>query len=121
MNNLLKYIRSLTNFSDESWELLQPALTKREFKKNEFLLKAGQVCNTLFYIDKGYCKSYYDMDGVVKNTGFFFENEIATNINSFGNGQKSVCNIVACEPLATIIFDKDKFVQIANQANEIET
>ena len=121
MNNLLEYIRSLTKFSDESWELLQPALTKREFKKNEFLLKAGQVCNTLFYIDKGYCKSYYDMDGVVKNTGFFFENEIATNINSFGNGQKSEFNIVACEPLATIIFDKDKLFQIANQANEIET
>lgn len=78
MDNLLKYIRSLTNFSDKSWELLQPALTIKVFKKNELLLKQGQVCNSLFYIDNGYCKSYYGIDGVVKNTGFFFENEIAT-------------------------------------------
>jgi CRP-like cAMP-binding protein len=121
MDNLLKYIRSLTNFSDNSWELLQPALTKREFKKNELLLKQGQVCNSLFYIDNGYCKSYYNIDEVVKNTGFFFENEIATNINSFGNGQKSEFNIVACEPLTAIVFNKDKLFQVAKQANEVET
>ncbi|MEO9257073.1 MAG: Crp/Fnr family transcriptional regulator [Crocinitomicaceae bacterium] len=121
MQNLLKYIYSLTNFSDESWKLLQPALTKREFKKNELLLKEGQVCNSLFYIDSGYCKSFYEIEGVVKNTGFFFENEIATNITSFGSGQKSEFNIVACEPLTTIIFDKDKLFQVANQTIEIET
>ncbi|MET4083932.1 CRP-like cAMP-binding protein [Pedobacter sp. UYP30] len=121
MQNLLKYIYSLTNFSDESWKLLQPALTKRAFKKNELLLKEGQVYNSLFYIDSGYCKSFYEIEGVVKNKGFFFENEIATNITSFGSGQKSEFNIVACEPLTTIIFDKDKLFQVANQTIEIET
>ena len=121
MDNLLKYIRSLTSFSDKSWELLQPALTRKVFKKNELLLKQGQVCNSLFYIEKGYCKSYYEIDGVVKNTGFFFENAITTNINSFGNGQKSEFNIVACEPMTTIIFDKDKLFQATKQAAEIET
>ncbi|HEY5326225.1 MAG TPA: Crp/Fnr family transcriptional regulator [Mucilaginibacter sp.] len=121
MNNLLKYIHSLTAFSDGSWELLQFALTKKAFKKNELLLKEGQVCNSLFYIDKGYCKSYYVIDGAVKNTGFFFENDIATNINSFGSGQKSEFNIIACEPLTAILFDKEKLFQASKQANEIET
>ena len=121
MKNLLKYIRLLTNFSDKSWELLQPALTKREFRKNELLLTEGQVCNSLFYIDKGYCKSYYEIDGVVKNTGFFFENDIATNIKSFGSGQRSEFNIVACERLTAIIFDKEKLFQIAEQVHEVET
>ena len=121
MNNLLKYNRSLTSFSDRSWDLLQPALTKRRFKKNELLLKEGQVCNSLFYIDEGYCKSYYEIDGVTKNTGFFFENEIATNINSFGSGEKSEFNLVACEPLSTIVFDKEKLFLASKKAREIET
>lgn len=121
MNNLLKYIRSLTSFSDRSWELLQPALIKKAFNKNEFLLKEGEVCKSLFYIDSGYCKSCYDIDGVIKNTGFFFENDIATNIRSFGSGQKSEFNIVACEPLTAVIFDKSKLFQAAEQAREIET
>lgn len=121
MDNLLKYNRSLTNFSDESWEILQPALTKRSFKKNDFLLKQGQVCNALFYIDKGYCKSYYDIDGVVKNTGFFFENEVTTNIHSFGSGEKSEFNIIACEPLSAVIFDKAKLIEASRQSPEIES
>jgi CRP-like cAMP-binding protein len=121
MENLLNHIRSLTNFSDTSWELLQPALTKKEFKKNELLLKQGEVCNSLFYIDKGYCKSYYEIDGTLKNTGFFFENDIATNISSFGSGQESKFNIVACEAMKLIIFDKEKLFQASQQSNEIET
>ena len=86
MNNLLKYIRSLTSFSDENWEKLQPALVKKKFEKHEFLLKEGHVCNSIFYIDTGYCKSYYEIDGNVKNTELFFENEVATNVTSFGRG-----------------------------------
>lgn len=120
MDNLLKYIHALTEFSDESWIILQEALIKREFKKNELLLKEGHICNSLFYIDKGYCRSYYESDGLVKNTGFFFENEIATNINSFGSGQKSEFSIIACEPLTAIIFDKEKLFQASKQAIEIE-
>lgn len=121
MNNLLQYIRQLTDFSDESWELLQPALTKQTYRKNECLLRQGQVCNVLFYIDTGYCRSYYELNGVVKNTGFFFENEIATNINSFGSGKKSEFNIIAGEPLTAILFDKHKLFQAAKQSGEIET
>ncbi len=75
----------MTRFSEKSWQLLQPILTKNDFKKKELLLKQGQVCQSLFYIDSGFCKSYYEVDGVIKNTWFFFENEIATNISSFGN------------------------------------
>jgi CRP-like cAMP-binding protein len=119
MENLLNYIHSLTKFSEQSWELLQPALTERTFKKNELLLKEGQPCNSLFYIDKGYCKSYYQIEGVVKNTGFFFENEIATNIKSFGNGGKSEFNIIT-ELLTVTEFDKKKLFQAAQQASEIE-
>lgn len=121
MDQLLAYIDSLTTFSRESWALLQPALTKQVFKKNELLLKEGSVCDTLFYIEKGYCKRYYEIDGTVKNTGFFFENEIATNIASFGSGEKSEYNIVACESLTTIRFNKQRLFQAAEQSIEIET
>lgn len=95
-------------------------MTERTFKKNELLLKEGQICKSIFYIDKGYCKSYYQIEGVVKNTGFFFENGIATNIKSFGNGWKSEFNIIACELLTVTEFDKKKLFQAAQQTSEIE-
>lgn len=121
MENLLKYIRSLTSFSDESWTLLQSALSEKRYKKNELLLKEGEICRSLFYIDKGYCRSYYEIDGVTKNTNFFFENEIATNISSFGSEKHSEFNMIACEELYVVIFDKEKLFTIAEQHIEIES
>jgi len=121
MDKLLIFIRSLTLFSDKSWEILQPALIKQVFKKNDFPLRQGEVCNSLFYIENGFCKSYYDLDGEIKNTGFFFENEIATNVSSFGSGQRSTFNIIACEPLTVVIFHKEKLFEISRHAPEIET
>ncbi|WP_374463874.1 Crp/Fnr family transcriptional regulator [Chryseobacterium sp.] len=121
MQNLLNYIRSLTPFSDESWKLLLPVLSERNYRKNELMLQEGEICNSLFYIDKGYCKSYYEIQGDIKNTGFFFENEIATNISSFGSGQKSEFNITACEELHAIIFDKTRLFEVAAKVPEIET
>lgn len=121
MDNLLTYLHSLTAFSQQSWDLLQPALSEKHFKKNELLLAEGELCQSLFYIDSGYCKSYYEMDGAIKNTGFFFENDIATNLSSFSSGEKSAFNIMACEPLTAIIFDRQKLFEAAKQAPEIET
>ena len=120
MTSLLEYIRSLTPFSDESWTLLQTALSIRVYRKNELMLKEDEICNSLFYIDKGFCKSYYEIDGVIKNTAFFFENEIATNISSLGSGQPSEFNIAACEEVHTLIFDKEKLFTAARQSLEIE-
>lgn len=120
MENVLKYIHDLTTFSALSWELLQPALSKITFKKNEFLLKENETSNALFYIEKGYCRSFYEIDGAEKNIAFFFENEIATNLDSFGSEKKSAYNIIACEPLTTVRFDKDMLFQASKQAAEIE-
>lgn len=120
MDNLLIFLRSLTLLSDKSWEMLQSALSKQVFKKNDFLLRQGEVCSSLFYIDNGFCKSYYEIDGEVKNTGFFFENEIATNVSSFASGQRSEFNIIACEPLTVVEFNKEKLFEISKHAPEIE-
>jgi CRP-like cAMP-binding protein len=120
MENLLQYIQSISPLSNESWIRLQGILVKREFMKNEVLLKEGEICNTLFYIDQGYCRSYYETDGVVKNTSFYFENEIATNISSFGSGTKSELTIIACEPLTVITIDREKLFNMAKEIAEIE-
>lgn len=121
LENLLIYLRSLTPFSDESWALLQPALSEKVYKKNELLLQEGEICKSLFYINKGFCKSYYEINAVVKNTEFFFENEIATNISSFGSGKPSEFNMMACEELHAILFDKEKLFKIAEQYIEVES
>ncbi|TZF85581.1 Crp/Fnr family transcriptional regulator (plasmid) [Pedobacter sp. BS3] len=120
MEKLRKYITSLTEFSEESWNILLPVLSRLEFRKGEYLLRAGEVCNALFFIENGCCRSYYEKDGVEKNTAFYFENDIATNIRSFGSGEKSLYFIRAVEPLIIIAFDKKKLMEATKAAPQIE-
>ncbi|SDD57112.1 Crp/Fnr family transcriptional regulator [Niabella drilacis] len=120
MDRLLHYFRSLVPFSDESWHRLQPALSKAHFEKGAPLLKEGQACRALYFIEKGYCRTYYQADGLEKNTGFFFENDMVTNISSFGSGQPSAYFIAAGEPLDVIVFDRS-LLQVASKTSpEIE-
>jgi CRP-like cAMP-binding protein len=121
MEQLLRYIHSLTEFSAQSWQILLPALTKTSVKKGVHLLKEGDVCHTLFYIEKGYCRSYHVKDGVEKNTAFFFENDIATNIASFGSDAPSAYFIQACKPLTAVAFDKVKLMEASRLSPEVET
>src|SRR6266542_2315834 len=98
MEDLLKFIRTITDISQRSWDLLCSIIETTEFKKGEYLVHADKVCHSLFYISKGYCRAFSQQDGIEVNTSFYFENEIATSMNSYVFGTKSSIAIQACEP-----------------------
>ncbi len=120
MKDLLTFIQSFSNISEESWDLLRSIITEVEFKKGEYLVEADKVCNSLFFISKGYCRAFNTRDGLEISTCFYFENSIATNMNSYVFGEKSSFAIQACEPVLAYRFDKDKISEISKKAPEIE-
>lgn len=120
MQRFLEYVHSLTGFSDESWQTLAPALTEMSFPKEEYLLQAGKICDALFFITSGYCRAFYNKDGQDINTAFFFERDIATNINSFATGEKSEFSIQALEPVTAIRLDKKLLREVSAKDPQIE-
>lgn len=89
----------MSDFSEESWKALNNCLSEMEFQKNEPLLKVGDTCSSIFFIESGFCKSFYNLDGKEVNTAFYFEDEFATNIKSLTSSSKSEYAIKACEKL----------------------
>ena len=121
MERFQSYIHSLIDLSEEAWKALSPALTAVEYKKGDCLLQESQSCNNLFFISTGYCRAFYRKGDQEINTNFFFESEIATNINSFWSGEKSEFSIQACEDITTIVFDKPKLLVAGQENHEIAT
>ena len=119
-DDLLTFIHSFSDFSEESWNLLRSVIIKTEFKKGDHLVEADKVCNSLFFIRKGYCRAFNIQDGIEINTSFYFENDIATNMNSYVFNQKSTFAIQACEPVSAYRFDKSDVFEISKKAPEIE-
>lgn len=121
MNNLKRYIESITEISEQSWTVLFNCLSEIQFKKNEPLLKEGQVCNSIFFISSGICKSCYNLDGKEINTAFYFENEFATNIKSLRTSSRSAYTIKAHEKARVVAIDKTKLLDAYKQSHQVET
>ncbi|MEO6547227.1 MAG: Crp/Fnr family transcriptional regulator [Ferruginibacter sp.] len=116
----MTFIHSFSDFSEKGWDILHPIVTKIEFQKGDYLVVADKICNSLFYISKGYCRAFNVQDGVEVNACFYFENEMVTSINSYIFGIPSYFSIQACEPLTAYHFDKKKVLEISKIAPEIE-
>jgi hypothetical protein len=69
----------------------------REYKKEEFILKAGKTSNHTSWILKGLVRSYYEKDGEEITTKFLWEGAPATSVYSYYNRKPGNENIVALE------------------------
>jgi CRP-like cAMP-binding protein len=121
VNDLKTYIESITEISGESWNILSDCLREMEYRKNEPLLKEGQVCNSIFFISSGVCKSCYNLGGKEVNTAFYFENDFATNIKSLRTSSKSEYTIKAHEKTRAVVIDKTRLLEAYKQSHQIET
>ncbi|MEM6378723.1 MAG: hypothetical protein AAF705_10925, partial [Bacteroidota bacterium] len=53
MNHIIKSIKELTKCNDIDLQKIQTALDRRRLKKNDFLLKSGQVCRQYYFVESG--------------------------------------------------------------------
>ncbi len=77
MSNSLQYIYQHPLFSEDDLEKIFVAHQKIEVKKNDFLLKEGQIADCYYILEKGLCRAFVlDFDNNEITTEFFVENEI---------------------------------------------
>jgi CRP-like cAMP-binding protein len=91
-------IAPIVSLTDTELSAFSGVFETRRFKKNEFFLKEGQVCNFLGFINYGvlvYCKIVDNGDEIT--TDFAFEGDWVTVNQSRLNNSPSLINIKAIE------------------------
>lgn len=94
---LISEISKLADLSAEAVNFLGKNSEQLEFKKNEEIIGLGENCNFLNFIDHGFLRGYYYLDGKEITTWFSQENEFATCFYSFISRKPSVEIIQALE------------------------
>ena len=117
LNNLDK---KLPPFSTPAWNELTTALSLKSYQKKEPLLLEGQLCNYLFYIESGFCKTCHNVEGKIINCLFYFENQIVTDIQSFGGDSLATKSIIACSPMRVTRIHKAPLFKAAAEFAEID-
>ena len=83
MNTFFDFLDSIYQLSDDCKLYLASALRTRELSKGDLVLREGEICNKIGFIEKGCLKSYSTRAERDCNIWFWFTGDVATSTVSF--------------------------------------
>jgi CRP/FNR family transcriptional regulator, anaerobic regulatory protein len=111
MDTIRTYFNRFIKLSDTEWTDFEKCLSKEVVEQKSFILKEGELCNYLAFIENGMFKFYNMEDGEEKITSFFFSGDFVSNYRSFLTGIPSKHFIESMqESIIYKIYKKDLLV-----------
>jgi CRP/FNR family transcriptional regulator, anaerobic regulatory protein len=109
---IIQSIKSLVHLNDLEEKAFLEILETKIFKKKEFLLQEGQVCDKVTFINNGYTRLFYNVEGTENTIQFFFSDSWYTDYSSFLTGQPTIENMQALENSEVVQFKKEDLYRL---------
>jgi CRP/FNR family transcriptional regulator, anaerobic regulatory protein len=109
---ILQSINSIVSLNENEKEAFIKMLEVKQFKKKQFLLQEGQICNKISFINSGSMRLFYEIEGVENTVQFFFADRWYTDYESFLTGQPTIENLQALENCEIVQFKKSDLYQL---------
>jgi CRP-like cAMP-binding protein len=104
--NLENFITKYVNLSDAELEEIAIKFKSKVVKKNNYLLKQGDTCKDLIFVQKGCLRLYYLKDDIEVSVWFAFQQSSAIEIYSFISGNPSNYFLQAIEDSEVLYLPK---------------
>jgi CRP-like cAMP-binding protein len=101
------YTKLVPGLREEDWNVMQEKFTIQKLKRGELLIRNGEICRQVNFINKGLLRMFYMIDGREICTGFINENGYISQYDSFLTKQPSTGNIDALEDCELINLSYD--------------
>ncbi len=117
---IINSIKSIVALNKQEEEAFISILDIKPFKKKEFILKEGKVCDKISYINSGCVRLFYNIEGNEKTVQFFLKDSWHTDYSSFLTGEPSLENVQAIEDGVIVQFTKTDITNLYNLYPSIE-
>jgi len=104
--NLEKFITKYVNLSEAELEDITNKFKSKLVKKNDYLLRQGDTCKDLVFVQKGCLRLYYLKDDIEVSVWFAFEQSSAIEIYSFISENPSGYFLQAIEDSEVLCLSK---------------
>lgn len=120
-NALYHHIKRFTDLGVEDQDLLSSMLKSSSFKKKSFLLEAGQICRSNYFVVKGCLRLYFiDIKGAEQTTQFAIENWWISDLTSFLFQKNSEFYIQAAEETEVIVIEHHHYEELLERLPKLE-
>jgi len=119
--NLIKHIQRFVELNDNDVLLLNKYLKTFSLKKKEYVLKEGQICNTLYFVEKGCLRMFFINNKTVEQiTQFAIDSWWISDYFSFMDNKPSEYSIQTVEKSEIIAIDKQLFEDLLKELPQLE-
>ena len=118
MQNLLKILNGIYPLSDPLNEHLLSTVKSKVLLKGDFLLKAGHICQHIYFIDKGLLRCFYQKGKVEVSSWFMKDFDVIVSVESFYQRTVSYEWIQALEDCELYYVSYDELYAIYNRYPE---
>ena len=118
MEELLRFLNSIHPLSSGLIEYLSIHLKEKNLSRKDYLLKAGQTCRHIYFIEEGLLRCFYLKGEVEVSSWFMKEGDVITSIGSFFNQKESYESIQALEACHLYYIDFNELQHIYNNFSE---
>jgi len=122
--NFDRIIRNISNHIEpgpEEIAFFTSLFTYRELKRKEFLLRAGEICRQMSFVDTGCLKIFHlGNEGVEHIVKFAPEDWWAVDVESFTLHNPSFYSIQAIEPVGVLQLTRENYDRLCTEAPRFE-
>ena len=112
--------RRYSTMSHEELDMLENVLVPMRFQKGESILKEGEVCTHIYWIQKGLVRQYYYKNGKELTEHMAVENNIVMSIESLFKEEPTHLMMTALEPTIIYAMPRGVLEQVAMKSVNIQ-
>ena len=102
---LEKYFKARTEIDDETLSYISSYFKLKKTKRNEFLLKEGEICKHFYFVNKGCVRLFsVNKEGEEATRYFHFEDTFGTALSSFINQRPTFEFMQTIEPSELLVI-----------------
>lgn len=105
--------RKYSTMTHEELDTLESILVPKKYAKGEMILKEGEVCESIYYIDKGLIRQFYYKNEKELTEHIGADGEIFMCIESLFKEEPTKLQVEALEPTIVYLIPKYRLEQVA--------
>jgi CRP-like cAMP-binding protein len=121
MTDFVSSFNNLSNLSQEAADELYNCLSAKAFDKGQLLLKDGETCKKIYFVNEGLIKIFFSNGDKEFIMRFFPEHTLFSVLNSFETQTPSQYEIMALENASVTYLLKADLELLCKKHHSIET
>lgn len=117
----IEYFNDIIPLTEEEKNAIVETITIKKFKKNDILLKEGEISMQAYFVLEGCVRQYHLIDGEEKTTQFYLPKEWVTSIQSMRDQSPSNHYISCSSDCQLVVGNREKESYLYKNFPKMET